>query len=97
MKGFIRRFTWGFMPKGWGRLLFILMPLVLIFIYRIMDYIDYRDLLERISMSKNYIGSVGSFEKARPFNPNDLIECFLLSTGMSLIASWVADGFRKNN
>lgn len=87
MKTIWSRLTWGFLPSGWGRLLFVLMPLILLVIYRILDYIDYQDYLRR--------GGSSSFSKARPFDYNDIGECLLISLALSLIASWVADGFKK--
>ena len=71
------------------------MPLFILGIYRTLDYIDYQDLLKRVATSKNYVGSIGSFSKARPFDYNDIGECLLISLALSLIASWIADGFKK--
>lgn len=87
MKALFSRLTWGFLPSGWRRLLFVLMPLLFLGIYRILDYIDYQDYLRR--------GGSRSFSKARPFDYNDIGECLLISLTLSIIASWIADGFKK--
>ena len=87
MKALFRRLTWGFLPEGWRRILFVLMPLLLLGIYRILDYIYYQDYLRR--------GYSRSFSRERPFDYNDIGECLLIRLALSLIASWVADGFKK--
>lgn len=95
MKALFRRLTWGFLPRGWGRLVFFFLPLFILGIYRILDYIDYQDLLKRVAATDNFFGTVGSFSKARPFDYYDILECLIISSALSLIASWVADGFKK--
>ena len=95
MKRFFRRLTWGFLPKGYNRLLFVLTPIIIVLVYRVLDYMDYQDLLKRVSTSKNFIGNMGSFSKSSPFQVDDIGESFLISTVISFVTSWIIDGFRN--
>lgn len=95
MKRFFRRLTWGFLPKGYNRLLFVLTPIIIVLVYRVLDYIDYQDLLKRVSTDERFIGSIGPFSKVRPFQVDDVEEALLISTVISFVTSWIVDGFRN--
>lgn len=87
MKAFFRRLTWGFLPEGWRRIVLIIF-LVVGTIYINEEYPE---------IVRDYKVGDGEwhYKMVREIGYEDILQSILITTLLSLIASWIVDGFKK--
>ena len=97
MKDLFRRLTWGFLPAGWRRIVLIIFLTVGTY-YINEEYPEFKKITHtplfpdgRPNIDKQYY----TYEFVRDIGVEDIFISIIAAMLVSLIASWVADGFKK--
>ena len=89
MKALFRRLTWGFLPEGWRRIVLI--------IFLVVGTIYINEKYPEIVKDYKVGDGEWHYKMVREIGYEDILQSILITTLLSLITSWIMDGFKKTS